>query len=187
MSRVRKLGLYWNVKITDKGLCKLLKAQPVSNQYLTELNLSGCRLIGDQTVQTVTRYMDLEFLDLTRCQNVTDIGLLVVCENLTSLRVLKLFAMSQLTKKAFVNLSRLILLEELDLCGCKIDDDSFIKYMKAAAPSKLQTLNLTWCVDLTDASVDSMCQHCHVLEWLSLFGNSNVTSGTIHALAKAPY
>merc|ERR1712060_662493 len=94
--------------------------------------------------------------------------------------------MGQLSPQAFVPLHRLIHLEELDLCGCRVEDSSTVELLNAAAPSKFHTLNLTWCPALTDVAVLAIARGCSKLQWLSLFGNMNITNSGIEALAEAP-
>merc|ERR1712217_510403 len=94
--------------------------------------------------------------------------------------------MAQLNPAAFAKLCRLVHLEELDLCGCRIDDNAVLEFLKASAPSKLHTLNLTWCPALTDATACAVARDCPHLNWLSYFGNTNITSAAIAALAAGP-
>lgn len=184
-SKLRSISLYWNVKVTDKGLCKLLRAQ--QGQELRHLNFSGCKHLSDETVQRiVSKAPNAEHLDLTRCNQVTDVGALLVCECLASLRVLRLYAMAQLNPQAFTALHKLLWLEELDLCGCRVEDGAIVRWLDSCAPSKVEILNLTWCPALTDTTVLAIAQSCPNLAWLSVFGNLNITSYAIERLAAAP-
>jgi len=178
---LQSLSLYWNTRGTDRGFCILLRAQkgrPVS------MNFSGCKYLGDDTAQRIaSKGSELEFLDLTRCSKMTDAGALVICESLPKLRVLRLYAMAQLDPPAFLSLKRLVHLEELDLCGCRLEDQALLQFLTAAAPSKLHTLNLTWCPALTDAAAQGVARCCPKLTWLSYFGNLNISDASIDALA----
>lgn len=182
---LESLSLYWNVKATDKGFGKILRAQ--KGQSLHTLNFSGCKNLTDETIQRLAgRGQNLEVLDLTRCPQVTDIGIRLVGECLDKLRVLRLYAMAQLSAAAFASLQGLLRLEELDLCGCHIKDQALIDYLATAAPSKLHTLNLTWCPSLTDAAAAAVARDCPRLDWLSYFGNTNITGAAVEALSKGP-
>mmetsp|Transcript_10834 Transcript_10834/g.27052 ORF Transcript_10834/g.27052 Transcript_10834/m.27052 type:complete len:348 (-) Transcript_10834:47-1090(-) len=182
---LQHISLYWNVKATDKGFGKILRAQ--KGKELRTISFSGCKHLTDETVQKVMgRGADLEILDLTRCPKVSDSGVLLACECLERLCVLRLYAMAQLSPSAFVSLKRLVNLEELDLCGCQVQDEAIKDLMSAAAPTKLHTLNLTWCPALTDAAGLAIAQACPQLGWLSFFGNTNITGAAIEALAGAP-
>jgi len=180
--KLRSFSLYWNVKVTDKGVCQILRAQ---TGQLSALNFSGCKHLSDESVQRlVSRAQQLEILDLTRCPRVTEVGVRLVCECLDRLRVLRLYAMAQLPPSAFGSLCRLVELEELDLCGCRIEEDALVRVLEVAP--KLHTLNLTWCPALTDATVESIARNCHQVKWLSLFGNTNISNAAIEVLAASP-
>jgi len=182
---LRCFSLYWNVKVTDKGLCRVLKAQ--RGHHLKSLNFSGCKYLTDETVQRIlTKAPELEELDLTRCPQVTEGGIQLVFECLDKLRVLRLYAMAQLNPNGFSSLHKLLHLEELDLCGCRIEDAAFVSFVEACTPSRLHTLNLTWCPALTDLSLRALTSCCPRLEWLSLFGNLNMTEAAIEDMAIAP-
>lgn len=181
-TQLRCFSLYWNVKVTDKGLCKLLRAQKKGS--LQSLSFSGCKYLTDETVQRITSHAaELEVLDLTRCPRVTDFGTVLICETAARLRIFRLYAMAQLNPPAFSQLHRLRHLEELDLCGCRIEDEMFAKFVDATSPSKLHTLNLTWCPALTDVSALAIARSCPQLVWLSLFGNTNITSAAVETMA----
>lgn len=179
---LRCFSVYWNTRATDKGFGIVLRGQ--KGKELQSLNFSGCKFLGDETLQRiVAKGTNLEVLDLTRCNKVTDAGVLIVCESLEKLRVLRLYAMAQLEPAAFTSLKRLIHLEELDLCGCRIEDTAFQEFVTAASPSRLHTLNLTWCPALTDAAALAVARSCPRLTWLSYFGNLNMTENAVEALA----
>ncbi|CAK0834881.1 unnamed protein product [Prorocentrum cordatum] len=183
--RLRSLSLYSNCKVTDRGLMLALRAQQGTG--LRDLVLSGCKQVSDETVQrVVSKAPDLETIDLTRCPSVTGAGVRLVCGVLDRLRVLRLYAMGQLPPPAFAALPQLVCLEELGLCGCRVEDGPLVGLLEAASPSRLHTLDLTWCSALTDAAARAVAAHCPRLRWLSYFGNTNMTSAVIEALAASP-
>ncbi|CAL1128684.1 unnamed protein product [Cladocopium goreaui] len=179
---LKSFSIYWNVKVTDEGLGKVLRAQPCGR--LQELCFSGCKFLSDETLQRIIgRAPHLQLLDLTRCPKVSDLGATLVCENLPELQIFRLYAMAQLNPSAFAQLQRLPLLKELDLCGCRSEDDHVIAFLAQAETGVLQTFNLTWCCALTDATMLAIAKYCTRLKWLSFFGNLNVTAAAVEALA----
>eukprot|EP00933_Yihiella_yeosuensis_P057723 TRINITY_DN5774_c0_g1_i4.p1 TRINITY_DN5774_c0_g1~~TRINITY_DN5774_c0_g1_i4.p1 ORF type:complete len:349 (+),score=60.74 TRINITY_DN5774_c0_g1_i4:67-1113(+) len=182
---LRRFSVYWNVKATDKGIGRVLRAQPCGN--LQELCLSGCKHITDETVQRITgRARQLRVLDITRCPKVTATGIVLICECLEQLKILRLYAMAQLDPPAFKALGELKLLEELDLCGCRIEDPAIEEFLASVSPSRLVTFNLTWCPSITDLSVLAIAKHCPCVTWLSVFGNTNITAAAVKTLADSP-
>lgn len=179
------LSLYWNTRATDKGFSGLMRGQ--KGKQLKNVSFSGCKQLTYETVQRlISRAPDVEVLDLTRCNNLSDAGALLVCESLDKLRVLRFYAMAHLSSAAFTSLWRLPHLEELDLCGCLVKDEALLEFFEAAATSRLQRLNLTWCLALTDATAFAVAHHCPLLVWLSYFGNRNITDAGVEALAIGP-
>jgi len=182
---LHSLSLYWNTRATDKGFGVLMREQ--KGKDLKNVNFSGCKQLSDKTMQRlVSLALDVEVLDLTRCNKMSDAGALLVCESLHKLRILRFYAMAHLSPLAFTSLRRLTHLEELDLCGCLLKDKALLEFFGAVASSKLQRLNLTWCIALTDATAFAVAHHCPKLAWLSYFGNLNITDAGIEALAIGP-
>merc|ERR1712083_1063294 len=88
---LKHLSLYWNVKATDKGFGRIIRAQ--KGMDLQVVNFSGCKNLADETVQrVVARGASLDVLDLTRCPKVSDSSVLLLSECLERLRVLRLYA-----------------------------------------------------------------------------------------------
>ena len=52
-----------------------------------------------------------------------------------------------------------------------------------AACQQLQSVNLTWCIQLTDAGVCALAKGCPSLQLLSLHGNRHITNASIETLA----
>ena len=174
--RLRSLSLYWNVRVTDAAV-RALVAQGLE---LDTLNLSGCKGLFQPPLSALSP--SLTSLDLTRCLGLTDATLqsLGGCAKLRSLR---LYSNSQHGGPALAKaLAPLHLLEEVDLCGLSKLEDA---HLGALQPSRLRWLNLTWCPQLTDASLVPLLLRAPTLEWLSLHGNTHVTDAVIHALQRA--
>lgn len=53
-----------------------------------------------------------------------------------------------------------------------------------ASCHQLRTVNLTWCIQLTDAGICALAQGCRRLESLSMHGILGVTDASLQALAE---
>lgn len=71
----------------------------------------------------------------------------------------------------------------LDLAYCNITDEG-IEGITAHAP-KIQNLNITGCVQLTDAAVDCICRLGDNLDVLSISRVTNITDAAITGLARS--
>ena len=83
-------------------------------------------------------------------------------------------------------------LRRLDLCGAaQLTDDALLALVPGssddAPPLKLETLNLTWCVQLHDAALARLLAACPALRWLSLHGINGVGPGALSALAASAH
>ncbi|KAL8225276.1 hypothetical protein R6Q57_017833 [Mikania cordata] len=204
-------SIYWNVRVTDVGIshvvnnCKhivdlnLSGCKGISNKSL--------KMISE-------RYQHLESLDITRCIKITDGGLQHIMVQCSGLKSLNLYALSRylvelclpkwnvdsvkscwnnliyedsyimfsFTDVAYKKLSLLAHLRFLDLCGAQnLSDEGLSSIAKC---KDIRTLNLTWCVRVTDVGVIAIAQGCTSLEYLSLFGIVGVTDKCLEALSK---
>ena len=178
-SRIVDLGVYWNLKVSDKGVLSLAS----HCQNLVRLNLSGCKKLTDRSLEALGRgCRGLERLDITRCVRLTDDGLLHVAKNCLELRELVLYAVSTFTDRSLGELGSLQHLRFLDLCGAHLLTDDGLRGVAKCA--RLEQLNLTWCVQVTDVGiVESIARRCTNLELLSLHGILGVTDASVEALA----
>ncbi|PWA95553.1 RNI-like superfamily protein [Artemisia annua] len=177
---LRKISIYWNVRVTDVGISHLVK----NCKHIVDLNLSGCKGISDKGLQMVAdNYRHLESLDITRCIKITDGGLQHVMVKCSGLKSLNLYALSSFTDEAYKKISLLAHLEFLDLCGAQnLSDEGLFCIAKC---KNIRTLNLTWCVRVTDVGVIAIAEGCTSLEYLSLFGTVGVTDKCLEALSKS--
>uniref|UniRef100_A0A0G4H8H3 F-box/LRR-repeat protein 15-like leucin rich repeat domain-containing protein n=1 Tax=Chromera velia CCMP2878 TaxID=1169474 RepID=A0A0G4H8H3_9ALVE len=186
-SRLKKLvrfELYWNLKVTDAGVVKILRS---NFRTLRHLNLSGCRKLTDTTAHEIADYCSrLRFLDLTRPAGMTEKGLWHICERLSNLETLTLYASNNFTPEAFQFLSRLRLLKNLDLCGSSVEDEVVENAAGGGGWLNLVSLNLTWCLRVTDRSLKALSKGCPALETLSLHGNTSITPDGLTALEQSP-
>ncbi|KAG0479268.1 hypothetical protein HPP92_010126 [Vanilla planifolia] len=158
--KLRVFSIYWNVKVTDMSLQYLVE----NCKHVVDLNLSGCKNISNQSMQLIgDNFKELEELNITRCIKVTDIGLEHVLRNCSLLRSLNLYALSSLTDRAYEMISCLSNLRFLDLCGAQNLSD--LGLFSISRCKKLVSLNLTWCVRVTDAGVNEIAEACRSVEF----------------------
>ncbi|XP_028948756.1 F-box protein At3g58530-like isoform X6 [Malus domestica] len=169
---------YWNVRVTDIGLAHLVK----NCKHIVDLNVSGCKNLSDKSLQLIAQnYPELQLLNLTRCVKLTDSGLQQILHGCPSLHSLNLYALSSFTDEAYKKISLLSHLKFLDLCGAQNLSDEGVGCI--ARCKGLLSLNLTWCVRVTDVGVIAVAQACTFLEFLSLFGIVGVTDKCLEALS----
>ncbi|CAF1847945.1 unnamed protein product [Brassica oleracea] len=176
---LKAISIYWNVRVTDDCIRHLVN----NCRTIIDLNLSGCKSITDKGMQLVAEsYQDLESLNITRCVKITYDGLLHVLHKCSTLQTLNLYALSGFIDKAYKKISLLADLRFLDLCGAQNLFDEGLTHM--AKCIKLESLNLTWCVQITDSGVITIANSCTSLEFLSLFGIVGVTDRCLETLSQ---
>lgn len=105
--------------ITDTGIIELAK----NCTKLTEIYLSGCKNIGDKSIENITEYcLDIRILELNNCLNISDISLFHVASKLIFLEKLHL----QYTNISDIGLNMIFIrckfLNEIFLEGCDISE-----------------------------------------------------------------
>ncbi|KVH94701.1 Leucine-rich repeat, cysteine-containing subtype [Cynara cardunculus var. scolymus] len=205
---VKQINLEFAQDVEDKHLDILRNQFSGSLQNLEHLNLNGCQKVSDMGIEAITatspslkifsiywngisdkslqmiaeNYQHLESLDITRCIKITDGGLQHIMVKCSGLKSLNLYALSSFTDGAYKKLSLLGHLRFLDLCGAQnLSDEGLFSIAKCKS---IRTLNLTWCVRVTDAGVIAIAQGCTSLEYLSLFGIVGVTDKCLEALSE---
>ncbi|CAN1133820.1 F-box protein At3g58530 [Linum perenne] len=172
-------SVYWNVRVTDVGIKHLVE----NCKRICDLNLSGCKNITDKSMQLIgDNYPELLSLNLTRCIKLTDDGLLQILLKCSILQSLNLYALSSFTDRAFKSISNLANLRFLDLCGAQQLSDEGLSCI--AKCKNILSLNLTWCIRVTDVGVIAVAESCTSLEFLSLFGIIGVTDKCLEALSR---
>ena len=189
-SRLERLSLYWNVRVTDAAITAICSSPCAAT--LASLNLSGCKRLT--RLDAVASLPALLELDVTRCLALTDASLHALARgvNAGQLTTLVLYADSQFSA---ASLSQLLSalgranLSRLDLCGASHLDDAALCLLGSRPPDvdndnglALATLNLTWCPLLTDASLVPLLRQCTRLRWLSVHGNTSATEAVLDAL-----
>nr|GMC82060.1 F-box protein At3g58530 [Ipomoea batatas] len=175
---LKGFSIYWNVRVTDLGIMHLVR----NCKLVVDLNLSGCKNITDKSLHLIAdNYQELDSLNLTRCIKLTDSGLQRILLKCSLLQSLNLYALSIFTDEAYKKISLLPHLKFLDLCGAQNLTDDGLSCI--ANCKRLVSLNLTWCVRVTDVGVLAIARGCTSLELLSLFGIVGVTDKSLEALS----
>ncbi len=146
--KISRLSLYWNPRLTDKGLSGIALAP--CRQTLCHLNLSGVKHLTDSAIQLLASSCpNLSRLDLTRLGKLTDLSL-VALASLDQLTYLNLYACTMFTDAGLDALAKgCPRLAFLDLCGCHTITDASVYSLSTYCPL-LASLNLTWCGRITD-------------------------------------
>ncbi|KAK3247713.1 hypothetical protein CYMTET_42798 [Cymbomonas tetramitiformis] len=172
------LSLYWNLKVTDATLAALRDHCPL----LTDLNLSGCKAMTTDGIKAlVMGVRNLVHLNLTRTPKVGDEGVVEAIKANSKLQTLNLYANANLTDVTFSSLDLLPSLRVVDLCGMQHMTDQGLQAL--AACTNLTSLNLTWCIRVTDTGVCAVVSSCPHLGLLSTHGLRGVTDAMVDALA----
>ncbi|KAJ6382334.1 hypothetical protein OIU77_030898 [Salix suchowensis] len=166
-------------RVTDIGIKHLVE----NCKHIVDLNLSGCKTISDKALQIIAEnHQDLESLNLTRCVKLTDGGLQQILSKCSSQQSLNLYALSSLTDKTYKKISSLPHLKFLDLCGAQNLSDEGLSCI--ARCKNIVSLNLSWCVRVTDVGVVAIAEGCTSLEFLSLFGIVGVKDRCLEVLSR---
>ncbi|CAK0782811.1 hypothetical protein CVIRNUC_006006 [Coccomyxa viridis] len=180
---LQELSLYWNLNV---GL-QTLGALSTSCTGLTSLNLSGCKSVTDAgIIQLAAACTALRQLDLTRCVKLGDAAYAAIAQHCTQLQELRLYA-SMPSARAVLGFSALKQLQLVDICGAH-QVTGMPHYKEAiaalAAGGCLQHVNLTWCIQLTDAAVIALAKGSPNLQLLSLHGIRGITDAAVDTLAQ---
>ena len=180
LPHLKALQLYWNLNVGDATLAALAAGR---RPDLEKLNISGCNRVTDVgLLAVVASCPNLRDLDLTRLRQVTDDALSGAILALPRLERVNLYACPQLSDRSYVFFSALQKLNFLDLCGAENLSDGGLQAI--AECKHLEYLNLSWCVKVTDEGVVPLARGCQFLTLLSVHGNLKITRLSLAALAK---
>ncbi|KAJ0743756.1 putative leucine-rich repeat domain superfamily [Helianthus annuus] len=133
-------------------------------KYLKTIRVDGARLAYG--------HPGLKVLDLTCCNDLTDMAISAIAHSCTKLLCLKLESCSLLTEKSFSFIgSSCVLLVELDLTECCINDKG-LEYLSKCV--ELQCLRLGICTDISGKGLSYIASNCKNLKELDLYRCLNV-------------
>jgi len=171
------LECFWNTKITSAAIESVCRF----NTNLVVLNISGCLAVSEKGLRHISKLRKLKYLNMTRATHATDVAINEIIEGCTELEYFNLYANSQLSDDAFVNIDRLRNLTFFDACGFnKLTDKTLLKLPL----NKLEYLNLSWCGEIEDAGACFVCENSPNLKLFSVHGNRNVTEEMIDSLKR---
>lgn len=111
---------------------------------LRSLNLASCNRISDVSLKFAFTFLDLEVLNLSKCQQITVIGIEPVVVNCPSIKILYLSDCHNLCDQA------------IDILSFKL--------------KRLTHLYIERCSQLTDNSLDSIGKNCKRIKYLDVRG-----------------
>lgn len=155
-NKLERLILMGCDSLTDDSLAALMEGQDVERDYLTG--------------QAIVPSRRLKHLDLSRCRQIGDQGLLSLVNNVPCLSGLQLSKCHALTDTSLVPLLRTLPdlthldLEELDL----LTNSSLTELSKSPCAPKLQHLSISYCENLGDVGMLPVIKECRCLSNLEL-------------------
>ncbi|GMN23499.1 hypothetical protein TIFTF001_000140 [Ficus carica] len=163
--------------------CSGIKAIGNWNSSLVELSFSKCSGLTDEClVFLAQRHKELKKLDITCCRKITCASIDGVTKSCTSLTFLKMESCSLVPKEAFLFIGqRCSLLEELDVTDNEIDDEGLKAISRC---SKLRSLKLGICLNITDNGLVHVGNGCPKLKELDLYRCSGITDTGVGAIAR---
>ncbi|XP_073135885.1 F-box protein At5g51370-like [Henckelia pumila] len=154
------------------------------SRNLRILDLGWCR-VTDKALESFRGLNSLEYLNLQGCWRITDKGFAFLAEGslCRTLKTLNLAGCDRMTDSGLSHLKNMCCLQELNLakCGPKVTDNGAT--IALAAMFALRILNLSWLVNITDATLFALSEICKKLVVLDLTGCELVSGAGILALS----
>ncbi|XP_011622780.1 F-box protein At3g58530 isoform X3 [Amborella trichopoda] len=158
---IRIFSIYWNVRVTYVSVKHLVN----NCKEITELNLSGCKILlycpmimslnlyalsslTDNAYQMISFLTNLRFLDLCGAQNLSDQGLssIAKCKNLVSLNLTWCVNVTDVGVLALA--STCTSLEYLSLFGITGVTDKSLEALSRSCSATLSTLDVNGCIGI---------------------------------------
>eukprot|EP01114_Cavostelium_apophysatum_P016768 TRINITY_DN4835_c0_g1_i2.p1 TRINITY_DN4835_c0_g1~~TRINITY_DN4835_c0_g1_i2.p1 ORF type:complete len:1883 (+),score=577.61 TRINITY_DN4835_c0_g1_i2:264-5912(+) len=164
-------------KLTDDAFAKI-------GSQISTLDLNGCELLTDSSLVSVAmRCRQLAVLKLSS-KNLTDRGIAAIIATCKFLNVVELNGCELLTDFTVKNLLQHCRLEHLVLTGSKnFTNESFVA-VSDGSYATLRILDLTRCLNVTDAAIKHLATKCDKLEVLNLSSCEDITDEAIFAVGE---
>lgn len=175
---LRILDLTSCARLTDEAVEKIISVAP----RLRNLVFAKCRNLTDASVNAISKLgKNLHYLHLGHCGNITDEAVMNLVQQCNRIRYIDLGCCTNLTDKSIMKLATLPKLRRIGLVKCAgITDASVLALARAqtrrvghgdhVAQSSLERVHLSYCTQLTLASIIVLLNHCLKLTHLSLTG-----------------
>ncbi|WVZ54892.1 hypothetical protein U9M48_005632 [Paspalum notatum var. saurae] len=230
-AELRDLSLKWCLGVTDLGIrllalkCRKLVSLDLSYTMITKeslpvimklpnlqvLTLVGCIGIDDDALGSVENECSksLQVLDMSHCQNVTDVGVSSIVKSMPNLLELDLsYCCPQVTPSMARSFKNITKLRTLKLEGCKFVADGLktigtscvsireLSLSKCSGVTDMElsfsvsrlknllTLDITCCRNITDVSLAAITSSCASLISLRMEACSRVSSGALQLIGK---
>uniref|UniRef100_A0A1I8PYR9 F-box domain-containing protein n=1 Tax=Stomoxys calcitrans TaxID=35570 RepID=A0A1I8PYR9_STOCA len=139
-NRKRALFAVYELNLADEASVDGFSIQQLKG--LRSLNLKGCNKITDVSLKYGLKFVELQHLHLSYCQQISSVGMEALVTNCPSIEV-------------------------LDLSDCYNINDKTIQLVTANL-TRLRTLHLSGCSQLTEHSLDAILINCKRLQTLSV-------------------
>ncbi|KAG7217379.1 hypothetical protein INR49_021546, partial [Caranx melampygus] len=173
VARLKTLSIEGNSQLSNcswKALCN-------SSPGLSRLHAAECPRMTDTCLKSVATLRNLQYLDISVCNKVTDVGIKYLTEgpSANKLRELNVSQCSHITNVSVMRIAQSycerlteMSLEwlsgssicSLDISGCDIQDQG----LAAAEGLRLRDLILVECVHITDIGIEKLCKSVRDLE-----------------------
>uniref|UniRef100_A0A915MWZ6 F-box domain-containing protein n=1 Tax=Meloidogyne javanica TaxID=6303 RepID=A0A915MWZ6_MELJA len=148
--------------------------------FLKVLSLKGCENVQDNAMSEGCKR--LEELNISWCEQITDLGLFYIAKNCNNLKTLFCKGLENITSNCFANLE-MAELRRLSLHSCPNVLDETINDIARHCP-RLEFLSLSNCKEITDLSLVAISQGCPRLKDIELAGCINLTDAGFIQLSK---
>lgn len=168
--------------LTDLSLSRLVRA---SCSQLQVLDLTDCQRISNTGMVAVAHACgQLQELNISSCHLISDAGLIALGQQCHDLRVVKACGCDRLTDAGLAGLvTGTRQLVELNVGWCEDITTASLSIL-ASTCSGLESLDLCGCSKVDDAAVQQLAQGCRQLQTLGLYCCGSLTDDAMHALAQ---
>ncbi|XP_071590100.1 F-box and leucine-rich repeat protein 13 isoform X2 [Heliangelus exortis] len=173
----------------------LMNKMPTLTDICIQVLVAKCQRIMSVVFLDSPHLSDTTFKALAECRlvkvgiegnnQITDLSLKVISNSCPCMRHIHMANCQKITDAGLQMISPLEHIIVLNVAGCiRISDEGLRPFVQGSSGAKLRELNLSNCIDVTDASLTEIAQRCCALTYLSLRYCGNVTDAGIEALGE---